>query len=1695
MSITLETLILEYQADFSKLDSQLTQGVTKAKKIVAPLEHIVIKPTIDLSQLKSIQKQLSALAKINIKLDNLILRNQEIAAKAKQVGIDLSRGFSSGIASGGSDKAATELGKQNIKALRKSIKAQSPSLEAVEAGVDFARGFGLGIARTGQSVIDIVRNLGSGSLAGLVTSLRIDTGLSQVSDLFTTQLGRRITAALTGIGLVAFSGQIANIVSNLANFQKELDTVLMQLKAINDAPATNIFDKFGKQAERARMSVLNYAQAYSSMLTALRGKVVDPSQLFAELTAGLADRGVIGDAATRATLALQQMAAKGVVSMEELRRQLANALPGAFTLSAKAMGVSERQMIALVSSGQLLASDFLPKLAKELQVAGGNVTTFTSELVKTQNIIDGIKFEATQILPFKTGLQGINVALTGLREITKPLLLVILPGMILLVGNLIFQLASLAAKTKAAALASSFLQATLIPTALAVTAVATTLSAFESITVSSAKGARELNKEIQNLGKTGEEVKQIYKTGNILARFGEVIVNAKRSAGIGGLSRETASEREERVNRETITQEIPRLFQITQELKLRTDPGSLQKASDTLASDLEQIQDMAYKVARRESFDLTPKQAQAMQVQIQQLQDKVDNTIELQFKVSEANEVLKFVEAQRKLINEELAKGANKLKYQAALTELDLIERDARAARDRVQKILIDNKPIMQLDIDTAAMQQALSRELAIINTSIQLETLQSVSQENLSSRAADVRSTRTNERNRQAEEQLLKELNNSIRQFPIMLSNAQRDRLLDITGATNIEDISITGLEKAKKRLELEEREGGVTADKVLNTTIERLLSLAGNTQRLNEIGAERIQEEIKTTRAITELGIEIQDLNLNRLQKILDTRSLEQQLERSFTNNQTVFTNRLQASRQARQLQQSANQQQQAFDNLVRGIDNSNQQLRASLGNLVDRIKKTTTDIASASIKGIDTFMSAAGIEDLFGISKLRNLVTKSLGIATGDRRPQLRRQISREEIEFDRRTQDSIRQQIRLNSDIDNAILDLQDQLAEGQNQRQITIEDTEMSLDRLVLRISETQNAVNQMNRDITAANQTAQEFDMADRIAALDITLPSVADFEAAPEAVLAQLDAVFGQIAGVKQETIDFYRSIKTEGNREITAALDESRQIFTEKLGLLREELELEGTKIAQSYKQLLQELSGTVLAVQDNLVKKVSELTKRALDAREGVNELFKRAGFGVSREELLGGVMAKITNDVDSRILEFKQAQQGLERLLEAYEGEASADFISDLVNSEDIANVLDPSVRNRLVEELKRATESENYQELGNTIQSLISTYQTLTSELEGNKDAITEGVAAIASRKGIRKIEDAEIKLAREALSGRKFEMDSTITLAKIDIDEQAAKQSLERELQDMVGEFDTETIEAYRDLMLEINDIKFDRLRKEASELNKIMTSGMDALEGGLADAIAGIGNVFFDRADRENEILKQKAEYGEKIAALYEEHRDNPDLLDTELERLGRKNEEILDSMGREFGVFNQVIDLGRQALAGFAKALAEAAAKMTASAIISGVGKAIFGGGFANGGMVQNAANGAKVAALTAGIQQAMVREGNNAIPIVAQKGEQILSTKNGDAQFWRALRDNNMWDALKSGNVANFAGGGTVGGTMMNLVPVTNNNTGGNSTYNLIQNNTYNLPQTTGFNKSLSQIESARQAQMKRELERNG
>lgn len=99
-------------------------------------------------------------------------------------------------------------------------------------------------------------------------------------------------------------------------------------------------------------------------------------------------------------LALQQMASKSTLSMQELSQQLTNYLPGAVNLAAKSMNMSTGKFVKAVESGMIKSKDFIPKFAevvrKELGSGFENATHGIMALEnRTANTLTDVKERAT----------------------------------------------------------------------------------------------------------------------------------------------------------------------------------------------------------------------------------------------------------------------------------------------------------------------------------------------------------------------------------------------------------------------------------------------------------------------------------------------------------------------------------------------------------------------------------------------------------------------------------------------------------------------------------------------------------------------------------------------------------------------------------------------------------------------------------------------------------------------------------------------------------------------------------------------------------------------------------------------------------------------------------------------------------------------------------------------------------------------------------------------------------------------------------------------------------------------------------------------------------------------------------------------------------------------------------------------------
>lgn len=117
-------------------------------------------------------------------------------------------------------------------------------------------------------------------------------------------------------------------------------------------------------------------KSWNKLAATTRGTVLEgdtTKDIFSAISQAGRSFGLTTEEMEGSILALSQIAGKGVVSMEELRGQLAERIPGAFQMAARAMGITEQELTGLISTGKVAATDFLPKFAKQLsmETAGG----------------------------------------------------------------------------------------------------------------------------------------------------------------------------------------------------------------------------------------------------------------------------------------------------------------------------------------------------------------------------------------------------------------------------------------------------------------------------------------------------------------------------------------------------------------------------------------------------------------------------------------------------------------------------------------------------------------------------------------------------------------------------------------------------------------------------------------------------------------------------------------------------------------------------------------------------------------------------------------------------------------------------------------------------------------------------------------------------------------------------------------------------------------------------------------------------------------------------------------------------------------------------------------------------------------------------------------------------------------------------
>ena len=237
---------------------------------------------------------------------------------------------------------------------------------------------------------------GNTRIKELERDIRAATGELTLADraanLFKNSMGQIAAGNLIADGLASIVEKVKELGRQFVAVNLQADTMRRALNAIykdSDVTAAQ-FDFLRSTASSAGVSIAALGTDFVRFSAATQASGIplkQTNELFAALTAASSTLGLGADKTSLALNALGQMASKGVVSMEELRQQLGDSVPGALTLTAKGFGITDAQLVKLVESGQLAARDFFPAFTEGLKTLSGETDGVRQSWERFKNML------------------------------------------------------------------------------------------------------------------------------------------------------------------------------------------------------------------------------------------------------------------------------------------------------------------------------------------------------------------------------------------------------------------------------------------------------------------------------------------------------------------------------------------------------------------------------------------------------------------------------------------------------------------------------------------------------------------------------------------------------------------------------------------------------------------------------------------------------------------------------------------------------------------------------------------------------------------------------------------------------------------------------------------------------------------------------------------------------------------------------------------------------------------------------------------------------------------------------------------------------------------------------------------------------------------------------------------------------------
>jgi tape measure domain-containing protein len=268
--------------------------------------------------------------------------------------------------------------------------------------------------KAGATTAGLVTFLSGGLLTGVGVAAGAFAGLASAALNAATSLARiAFSAAVRGLQLLlAPTLALVNAFQKVLSYAPALSVALgiglsrsltqaavemERLRALFDSAflgdAGAQFEAIRERANRMGLTFTEAAQPMARLAFAARSAGLEVSaidKLFEGVSSAAVALKLDSEKLNRAFTAFEQILSKGKVSSEELRGQLAEAIPGIVPIVQRALGKTGQELDKLLEKGEITAQELVRALGPELQSAFevaslANADSLTAQLARIQN--------------------------------------------------------------------------------------------------------------------------------------------------------------------------------------------------------------------------------------------------------------------------------------------------------------------------------------------------------------------------------------------------------------------------------------------------------------------------------------------------------------------------------------------------------------------------------------------------------------------------------------------------------------------------------------------------------------------------------------------------------------------------------------------------------------------------------------------------------------------------------------------------------------------------------------------------------------------------------------------------------------------------------------------------------------------------------------------------------------------------------------------------------------------------------------------------------------------------------------------------------------------------------------------------------------------------------------------------------------